>query len=153
MTDVVDQWGILDPEKMAAQINQAFNDPAFNTQVEVNVSSIQLLACHSAPVVLVAAPGAGKMVVVDRYQIEYTHAGGNYVGTANNTKIFCGTFPLSLGAWLGAAVDTIVVGAAIVLTGARSLMENLPIVLTSIADPTGGSGTVKVSLSTRTVTL
>ena len=59
--------------------------------VTVNVSSAQILALNTSPVLLVSAPGAGKLLVLRQVVLNYVAGGTGYTGAGGNLQLFYGT--------------------------------------------------------------
>lgn len=133
---VIDQFGILDPALMAEQINAALAVAA------VDVSSAELLACHTTPVIIVPAPGTGKMIVVNSILIKYKNEGTHYAGGASAARLYYDTVVILSGqSWLNQNTDFVLAGPPTVVTGALSGFENKAVKLFSTSNPTTGNGT------------
>lgn len=165
------------PPGTAAQVltsNGASADPTFQdapsgsgpvTQARVALSSAQLLSLFSSPVPIIAAPGAGKAIII--IQVVYSLTFGTTAYTGGGTAALrYGTDVTGLlaessssvapNAFKAAAVSTLTLDLTSIGTSARaaSLVNNMPITLVqATSDFTGGDGTGSVTVDYVTVTL
>jgi len=65
----------------APNIEDDYNDePAFSRLADVAISSAQILALNSSPVILVAAPGAGFTIMPETVLVQYIFVTTSYTG-------------------------------------------------------------------------
>ena len=108
-----------------------------SSYVQVPLSNAQILGMYAAPVALVATPGAGKLILLDKFTLNLTFvndafAGGGVVAPQYDSTVH--------GAGTDAATTTI---AASVFTG---LAANLAISLTGLVANTATSGLINKGL-------
>lgn len=111
--------------------------------VTVSVSSPQLLACDSTPVQLIAAPGAGQVLVIhsiyltyDYGTTDYTLGDVVYVGVGASSALNLGVLTQSQNC-----------SQLIIPSSSLFLAANQPAVLTSNGSVTGGNGTLKLKIN------
>jgi hypothetical protein len=137
---------------------------------KISLTSAQLLALHSSPVPIIAAPGAGKMILVLSALYELIYGSAAYECSDQTQGLFFGTGVSGNAAdsasddTLGyqvftAPADTVVVSAPLINTqiapvAPTSGAENQPVVLSSyVADMTTGDGTGSITVLYTVVTL
>lgn len=124
----------------------------------ISISSAELKALFTTPKILLAAPGAGKVNVLERLVFSYTHGGTDYAGTGNMTIRYTGTTTNILESVMdhiaGATSKLFQVSSKATTSYSVPLISNQSIELTNAtADYTLGNGTVKIFLKYRIVTL
>ena len=141
----------------SAEINKAeWNDSHviagdYLRKATVTLSSAQLLALHTTPITLVAAPGAGKWLAVHRILWFYSYGTVQYASsTTSEPYLGYGTLPLATGADIVSDADDIVKGGDLDLPGsvASDLVNKTLAVQTDGAGQefTLGDGTLTVSV-------
>lgn len=132
------------------------NDPGFVQLAEVTVTSAQLLALRATPKTIVAAPGAGKMIV-PLQMVAIADNGTAYVVGTNDLAL---RYKDETGDIIGQTIDTaglldqttdIVTQASMLATdskGPKADVENQPVVLhnTGAGELTTGTGVLRVKL-------
>lgn len=119
--------------------------------VTVPISSAQILALHTTPVVLI--PGvAGKVAVVGEGCIAYVAGATPYTDNGGDATVIQAGQDIAqasgAGFWDQAASQVYAFGYGIILTGPAAGFAGHDVVLTSHgANPTLGDGTLKVTLS------
>jgi hypothetical protein len=149
------------------------------TQVTMSFTSAQLLALNTTPITLVAATGAGTMIIVESVIYEYTRVTTDY-NTNSDGGIFYGT-PAGLSNNAGSddrGVTTAAIngGSSMIIAAptcyaagsssfsflpvkiTRAAAENQPIMFgapsSSIYSPyVGGDGTMTITIAYRILTL
>jgi hypothetical protein len=123
-------------------------------RAQVTVSSAQLLALHTTPQTLVAAPGTGKYIQVLSVAGKID-AGTAYTGSnAVEVRYTNGSGAKATGdlaaAWLNSASDRVdvAVGAAVTAVANAAVVAVVP-----TADPAAGTGTVVFDVLYRVVPL
>jgi hypothetical protein len=134
------------------------------SQVRVALSSAQLLALNASPVTIVAAPGAGQMLVVLGVAANLAFGTTPYTISSGNVVLFIGTIDegdianatagffrnLLVNAGNIAGVDGPFAG----LTDDPDFLANQPIIIGSTeTDPTLGDGTLSLTVLYAVVTL
>lgn len=123
----------------------------------VAVSSAQILALSTTPVVVVAAPGAGKFIEFISGMISYTYSGAAYTGGGNVAFGYTGQAAVSAAVTAGNSFGN---GAAQIWTvlpsgnggGASATFVNLGITFRALADftqPGAAAGTARVAVAYR----
>ncbi len=128
---------------------------------KVTVSSAQILACNGTPVELIAAPGAGKLIVVDHISVKnvFNTAAYAYTTVANlsYTDQAGAVIQDLVALFLESVATAIAAHSPSALTGAAAAtraVENAAVVFAAPdADPTLGDGTLIFNLRYRTLTL
>lgn len=80
-------------------------DPLFDNHASGTLTSAQLEAMYATPISLIAAPGSGKAIIVDKFELEYV-----YVTTAYATN--AGSAQLTYGSSAHAAANVASLGVA-----------------------------------------
>ena len=127
--------------------------------VRVTLTSAQLLDCNSNPVVLLAAPGAGLVHVVERAVVKNVFDTGAYAYTTIANISYTDESGAPIIAMVALFLETVATALAslpsTLLTGAAAAtrpVANAPVVFsTPDADPTTGAGTMVIDLWYRTV--
>ena len=126
----------------------------------INLSNADLLALHATPKVLVAAQGAGTLILFNRLVLEYVYAAAFTIGSATNL-----TASYKADASGGAASTTFAVTGFMDQTANKTEIIqpittniaaagniNQPLVLSlAVADMTGGAGTTGIAIVSYTV--
>lgn len=129
-------------------------DPATIQYAAVALSNADLLALHATPKVLVAAPGAGKMLEFVSAFLEYVYAAAFTIGSAGNMTVKyksdasgpAASGNLAATGFLDQTATTVasLLPAALAAVAATTPV-NQPLVLTvASADVTGGAGTTGI---------
>jgi hypothetical protein len=119
---------------------------------KVTVSSSELLNLGSAPKTLIAAPGAGNLIVPITCILVYKYGTVDYAGTVNlalspNNTLFNVTFNSAISGNSN-RISTRTVAATATTTFANgSTFDNVALTLGSTGNPTTGDGTLDVYLS------
>ena len=129
-----------------------------NNEVQVAegvITSAQLLAIHTTPIALVAAPGAGKYISVDEIVMTMNFGTIQYTGSnAVEIRYTDGSGAKATGdaasAWLdlGSTSAVKVIAAAVTPVANAAVVAAVP-----VANPAAGDGTVSYSVAYRIVTL
>lgn len=105
------------------------------------ISSADILQFNTTPYELIAAPGANKVILLKSALFEFV-AGTAYSNDTVNFKI--GTLSLDTTAYLAGGNETILPVLDIGFAGLPGAsLANTSVTLTTAADPTGGTGTIK----------
>ena len=113
---------------------------------KVEISSAEILAINATPKELVAAPGAGYMLMPIHAITDYSYLTAPYATNTDLTIIHSGEVPklLDVQGVINQVVDKIQTG---VLSEIKALISNKALNLTELTgDPTGGSGTLTIYL-------
>ena len=128
----------------------------------VSVSSADILALHTTPITLIASPGSGKITVVDQVIYNFT-AGTQYANGQSTLVSYAGLTDHLVNsrsaAQLIGHVDSSIQsvypqadsGDTVILTGGSN--KAVTFGLTSATAFTTGTGTLKIYIKYRTVTL
>lgn len=126
----------------------------------VTLSSAQILDLHDTPVALVAAPGAGKLTIVDEVVLKMTFATAAYTG-ANALEIrytdgsgakVTADLPAST-AFLNVASGSAYGSVKGVATALVPVANAAIVAVVPVADPAAGGGTITGFIRYHTVTL
>jgi hypothetical protein len=139
----------------ATAMTSAQLDPAVVQHAKVTLSSAQILALHTTPIALVAAPGSGKYISVDEIVATMNFGAAQYTGSnAVEFRYTNGSGAKVTGdaasAWLdlGSTSAVKVIAAAVTPVANAAIVAAVP-----TADPGAGDGTVTLDVSYRIVTL
>jgi len=129
-----------------------FADDFLTEYVKIEVSSAEILAINTSPKQLVAAPGAGKVLILQHIVVYYHFSVAAYATNTNiDIRNTTGTNYLQdLHSIINEIADRIVE------TGRQypPLIVNEPLILTEpTGNPTGGSGTLTIYLWYKEITL
>jgi hypothetical protein len=148
---MIDKSGEIEAEKYSAE--------GLGKYVKVELSSAEIKALNSSPKQLVAAPGAGKILIPTFAMVKYTYGtipyATNTSGAIDYPSVFNGLIDLS---------NTSYSGSANKMTYAAMLKDPYSDTLASAenkaltfwnpsADPTAGDGTLTVHLWYKEITL
>ncbi len=137
--------------------NPTIADASKTFTTQVSLSSDQILALNTMPIQLVAAQGAGKIIVPILYILDYTFVSAAYASTTAVTISEGGT-STTLAGTLSSGVSVINeysvngTGAAGTTLGRISLIDNGALSITASGNPTTGDGTMKVTVIYKIVT-
>lgn len=142
-----------------ANNNVVLPDGSSLSYATVNVSAAQIIAMFTTPVTIVAAPGAGKAIIVSKILFQMTRTATAFTGGGalefdyhGSTIAHTGTVASTVVTTAGAAVVNVVLGNASA-TGVV-VPANLGIDLTNVtAVFAAGTGTAKVQIWYSIVTL
>jgi hypothetical protein len=135
-------------------------DPMMQQYATVNVTSANILAMFTTPVAILAAPGAGKAIVVDTILFEMTttataYASGgavSFVYHGGSVASHSGTIPASV-VTAGAGTSNTQLGSPTAANG-TTVPANTGIDITNATGAfTTGTGTAKVQIWYSVVTL
>lgn len=154
-----EDWEQLVVELQATQTELDTLKVAAPLHAKVTVTSAEILACNTAPVTLLPAPGAGLAHVIERVTIRNEFLTGAYTYTtiANLSYTDESGAPIIalLALFLEAAATTIMAGPSTLLTGAgasTSIVANAPVVFAAPdADPTTGAGSLVIDIWYNTI--
>ena len=130
----------------------------------VSLSSADILGLYTTPKQLIAAPGAGKVIVVDEIVFSYTYGSSAYVSAGGRHVYFCysGTTLNIFGTSTSSFVNTSDMTGSVsfirkygYITAAPVLLDNtaLNILIPNGENYTTGNGTAKVFIKYRIITL
>lgn len=123
--------------------------------VTVSLSSAQLTTLNSSPITAIAAPGAGKVIVVDEVLGAFTYGGTQYTGFGN-TELQEETSFTSISQALSAAniKGTVDVNQSnFAITGVTLVVNKAILLRNGTGDYAAGNGTAKFFIRYRTITL
>ena len=113
----------------------------------VTLSSADILALHTTPVTLVAAPGAGNFLLPHRAIAVYTAGATPYTYSDGSEELHVGASSFGqLGGLLDDATDAVYVLNPTSNNFDVAGLENLPLEVDDSGQITGGDGTVTVSV-------
>jgi len=120
----------------------ATDTPTYYT--EISLSSAQILASNATPIDLVAAPGAGKIIVPEKFITQFTY---NSIAYATNITFLARFNSASTGATL---ISLDAAASRITLVGSSDwnpALSNTKLeVYTATGNPTAGNSTMKVGV-------
>lgn len=128
----------------------------------ITLSSADILALFVTPKELIAAPGAGKVVVIDNVLLSFTYGGVAYTGggdmrivyRGNTTNLTATAFQNSTFNQANNNLEYAVALRNVSYTGPGGIAANTAIDLYNISAAfTAGNGTAKISINYRIVTL
>lgn len=129
------------------------------TSVTVDVSSAEILALFTTPKTLISAPGANKIIfvlgLIVHYKFvsaAYSQAGGLLSFRYNNgsgASVNASGLTMITGVSDGVVIPQL--GAYTSPSAASGVVNKAVVLCNSVADPTTGSGTLKISISYRIV--
>lgn len=132
-------------------------------QVSVNLTNAQLTHLHSAPVTLVPAPGAGKVIIPMLVTGNLIYGGAAFAAAVPD--LFYGTTAgvsassaqATVQAWLRAAANEVYLDNSLASgakQGAIATLANLPIIFgDNAADDASGSSTATMTVTYAVITL
>jgi len=127
------------------------NEVDLGTRISrVTVSSAQLLAINTTPITLIAAPGAGKRIVIVSFSSNYNYG---TIAYATDTDL---TFTLGSSGFAGsidisASADSFNVSTGLDFASTSSLDNSALSITTTTSDPTAGDGDVDIHLEYRII--
>jgi len=118
---------------------------------QISLTSAQLLSLNTTPVQLVAAPGAGKIIVPVQVVFDYTYGTATYVaGTFQIYEDVSSPIYATIGNVLNATSSAIFYrnpSATNTGGGTGKCVDNAPLMAwTTSSDPTTGDGTLKINV-------
>jgi hypothetical protein len=127
----------------------------------VSLTSVQLLGLGTSPVLILAAPGAGKVTVVLNTIYEYTFGSVAYTYAGGGGGLFYGssiegaTADNGDSSLLNGTVNQIIItaGGDTSNVNATSAVANQPLYYATNGNPTLGNGTLKITVYYLTFTL
>lgn len=146
-----------------AYVDTAVATPPENiTQVAtISVSSAEILTLNTVPKQLVAAPTAGKVIVVSEIVVSFTVGGAQYASGGDVFPVYSGQTANLFGTSASALIGQADVQGAASFIARIGNVTSVPKLLSatavnlyaSTANFTTGTGTMKVFIKYRTVTL
>jgi len=133
-----------------------FASPQGETVATVNLTSSQILALNSTPVQLIAAPGAGKAIIVDEILFKMNFVTSAYTGSNAVNFKYTDNSGQSVAAAVPSSILDIASGSSTFVTAGstHTLTANAPVVaVVGTADPAAGGGNATLTIKYRIVTL
>lgn len=149
-------WGKI--SKVGASVDDLAQSEVMKT-AEISISSAEILALFTTPKTLVAAPAAGKAIILENVSFSFTHGGVNYAAGGAWRIQYNGQTTNLLSTM---NIDSPINGAASFLrhyTTAVAAGGNTPFAATALeitnatANHTTGNGTLKVYVKYKIITL
>lgn len=142
---------------VAGAITQGPNNLNIQKTVQVSLSSAQILALNATPVALVAAPGAGKVIVVEHILLKMITTATAYANGGALEFRYTDGSGAKVTADLAAAIVTAGAGTSYTgvagVTTSLTMVSNSPIVVDNATAPfITGTGTAVVTIRYRIVT-
>lgn len=120
----------------------------------VTVASAAVLTLNSVPSTLIAAPGTGKYIVLDKAVCLNTFATAAYEAGTNTLDIsYTDAAGADAATFTNAFLETASTAAAVAIPVAVTPVANAALVASCNSDPTTGAGNLKFILTYHVVTL
>jgi hypothetical protein len=116
--------------------------------VKVSLSSAEILSSNTTPVQLIAAPGAGKIIQIQKVLLNSTYVSATYA-TNTSSQIRIGTI-MATAYSINFAVSQV---AQLNSGGVGDLINQNVNFFTTVGDPTAGDGTIDTFITYTVITL
>tara|TARA_R110000772_G_C13307950_1_gene439556 strand:+ start:980 stop:2314 length:1335 start_codon:yes stop_codon:yes gene_type:complete len=122
--------------------------------IKVSLTASEIINLSTTPIVAIAAPGVGKVIVVTNAVYKYNFGTVAFDNNGINVRLIGGNQYVESGAIINGVVDKIVVGNVITGLTAFTVLENTGIDILATADSVAtGDGTLDVIISYSEITL
>ena len=134
-------------------------NPARRKVATVTLSAADILALNGSPKALVATPGSGKVLVIEKVLIQFKHTSTNYLAGGTVAVVYTGqttalTAALLAAVFLANADSITALGALAAATNGQTLLANTGLSLYNAGSEfTTGTGTAVVTVWYTVVTL
>src|SRR5690348_3710775 len=143
-----------------ASVTSGLLDPQLIQLATVNVTSANILAMNGAPVTVLAAPGAGKAIIVDSILFEMTTTSTQYANGGVVQFVYHGGSVQVTGNTIPAATVTATAGTTNTLVGSGSPSNGIVVAANTAIDITNataafitGTGTAVLKIWYSIITL